>query len=223
MRVLVACEESQRVCISFRELGHEAFSCDLQECSGGRPEWHILGDCIPVIDGGCTFFTQDGAKHCQKSPWDALIAFPPCTDLACSGARHFAKKRESGQQQRAINFFMRIINANCERIAVENPVGIMSTIYKKPDQIIQPWQFGADYQKTTCLWLKGLPKLKKIVSEKPTFKYHTWIDKNGREKRQTEWYYTTRKAGKERGKIASKTCVEVAKAMANQWGGRVLK
>ena len=221
MKVLVACEESQRVCSAFRDFGIEAYSCDVQPCSGGHPEWHILGDCIPVIDGAVTFFTQDGAEHYQEKPWDAIIAFPPCTDLACSGARHFKRKRESGQQQQSIDFFMRIINANCDRIAVENPIGIMSTIYRKPDQIIQPWEFGADYQKTTCLWLKGLPKLKKIVSEKPTFKYHTWIDKSGREKRQTEWYYATRKAGKDRGKMASKTCVEVAKAMADQWRGEL--
>ena len=143
MRVLVACEESQAVTIELRRMGHEAYSCDIQECSGGHPEWHLQQDVIPLL----------------AEPWDMIIAFPPCTDLAVSGARHFAKKRADGRQQRSIEFFMRFANADCPRIAIENPIGIMSSHYRKPDQIIQPYWFGDHARKSTCLWLKGLPKL----------------------------------------------------------------
>jgi len=143
MRVLVACEESQAVTIELRRLGHEAYSCDIQNCSGGHPEWHIQVDALELL----------------KIRWDMIIAFPPCTDLAVSGARHFEKKRADGRQQRSIEFFMRFAKANCERIAIENPIGIMSKEYRKPDQIIQPFQFGDHARKSTCLWLKGLPKL----------------------------------------------------------------
>lgn len=126
MRVLVACEESQEVCKAFRALGHEAYSCDIEPCSGGHPEWHIQGDVLPLL----------------KEKWDLIIAHPPCTHLAVSGARWFAEKRADGRQQAAIDFFMQFVNADCEHIAVENPVSIMSTQYRKPDQIIQPWMFG---------------------------------------------------------------------------------
>lgn len=221
MKVLVACEESQTVCKAFRELGHEAYSCDIQEPSGGHPEWHILGDALFLINGKCEFVTMDGKNHEICSEWDMLIAFPPCTDLASSGARHFAKKREDGSQERSKRFFMEFTEARCKKIVIENPVGIMSTCYRKPDQIIQPWQFGDNYQKTTCLWFVGdLPKLIPKVTKKPDFKYLTWIDNNGKIKRQTQWYYNTRCQGKLRGKIASKTPKGVAIAMAEQWGGK---
>jgi hypothetical protein len=144
MKILVACEESQAVTIELRKRGHEAFSCDLLPCSGGHPEWHIQGDVLPLMDGG----------------WDVIIAFPPCTDLAVSGARYFEQKKADGRQQRSVDFFMQFANANCPRVAIENPVGIMSGLWRKPDQIIQPWQFGHDASKKTCLWLKGLPLLK---------------------------------------------------------------
>ena len=143
MKVLVACEESQEVCKAFRALGHEAYSCDIQECSGGHPEWHILGDVIPLL----------------AEKWDMILAFPPCTDLAASGARWFAQKRADGRQQRSIDFFSQFTKVDCPRVAIENPIGIMSKIYRKPDQIIQPYQFGHGVSKKTCLWLKGLPKL----------------------------------------------------------------
>ena len=143
MRVLVACEESQAVTVELRRLGHEAYSCDIQECSGGHPEWHLKVDALELL----------------KMKWDMLIAFPPCTDLCVSGAKWFAVKRADGRQQRSIEFFMRFAQADCPRIAIENPVGIMSSEYRKPDQIIQPWQFGHGETKATCLWLKGLPKL----------------------------------------------------------------
>lgn len=141
MRILVACEESQAVTIEMRRLGHEAYSCDIQDCSGGHPEWHIKGDALELL----------------KMKWDMLIAFPPCTHLAVSGARHFAKKQADGRQQEAIDFFMKFINADCPRIAVENPIGIMSSKYRKPNQIVQPYMFGDHARKSTCLWTKGLP------------------------------------------------------------------
>lgn len=143
MRILVACEESQAVTKELRRLGHEAYSCDIQPCSGGHPEWHLQVDALELL----------------KMRWDMLIAFPPCTDLAVSGARWFPEKRADGRQQRSIDFFMRFVRADCPRIAIENPVGIMSTEYRKPSQIIQPWMFGHGETKATCLWLKGLPPL----------------------------------------------------------------
>lgn len=186
MRILAACEESQAVCIAFRLLGHEAYSCDILPCSGGHPEWHIQGDVLPVI-------AQGG--------WDMIIAFPPCTHLASSGARYFEEKRKDGRQQQGIDFFMEFTKAHCDKIAIENPVGIMSTYYRKPDQIIQPWMFGHGETKATCLWLKGLPRLQptKIVE--------------GREQRI--WRMSP---GYERAKERSKTYPGIAAAMAAQWG-----
>lgn len=201
MKVLVACEESQRVCCAFREKGHEAYSCDVIECSGGHPEWHIKQDVLPLIDGDCEFKTMDGAGHTICGKWDIIIAFPPCTDLAVSGARYFAEKRADGRQQRSIDFFMAFANANCDRIAIENPIGIMSTYYRKPDQIIQPWQFGHGETKSTCLWLKGIPKL--IPTDVV----------EGRE--QKVWRMPP---SAERAKLRSKTYPGIAKAMAEQWG-----
>ena len=188
MRVLVACEESQEVCKAFREFGHEAYSCDLQDCSGGHPEWHIKADALEVM----------------KIKWDLIIAHPPCTDLAVSGARWFKEKQADGRQQKSIDFFMQFINADCPRIAVENPVCIMSRIYRKPDQIIQPWMFGHGEVKTTCLWLKGLPPLipTDIVE--------------GRE--QKCWKMAP---SPDRAKKRSKTFPGIAKAMADQWGDLV--
>lgn len=159
MRVLIACEESQEVCKAFRALGHEAYSCDIQEPSGGHPEWHILGDAIPVLKGG-KVYTMDGQMH-DVGRWDLLIAHPPCTHLSISGARWFAEgKKPLSLREEAAAFFMRFANADVPRIAVENPVSVMSSLYRKPDQIIHPWQFGHPTEKTTCLWMKNLPKLK---------------------------------------------------------------
>lgn len=142
MNVLIACEESQEICKAFRNLGFQAFSCDIQECSGGHNEWHILGDCLPILNGKCSFNTMDGKKHDINTTWDLVIAHPPCTDLAVSGARHFARKRADGSQQRSIDFFMEFTKIDCDHVAIENPICIMSTYYRKPDQIIQPYQFG---------------------------------------------------------------------------------
>lgn len=202
MKVLVACEESQAVCIAFRELGHEAYSCDIQECSGGHPEWHIKGDVLQVLNGSCIFETEAGQFYVIYGEWDLIIAHPPCTDLASSGARWFAEKRKDGRQQQSVEFFMKFVNAKCARIVIENPIGIMSSIYRKPDQILHPWQFGHGEQKATCLWLKNVPKLMptKIVE--------------GREQRI--WKMPP---GPNRAKLRSKTYPGIAKAMAEQWGG----
>ena len=192
MRVLVACEESQEVCKAFRALGHEAYSCDIEPCSGGHPEWHIQGDVLPLL----------------KEKWDLIIAHPPCTHLAVSGARWFAEKRADGRQQAAIDFFMQFVNADCEHIAVENPVSIMSTQYRKPDQIIQPWMFGHPEKKATCLWLKGLPPL---VPTNDVSDYMATLPKN----RQERLHYLP--PSQDRAKLRSKTYPGIAKAMASQW------
>ena len=201
MKVLVACEESQTVCKAFRMRGHESYSCDLQTCSGGYPEWHIMADVLTLINGYCTFVTMDGQLHRINDTWDLLIAHPPCTDLAVSGARWFAEKRADGRQQRSIEFFMRFAGTNCKRVAIENPVCIMSTLWRKPDQIIQPWQFGHGETKATCLWLQGLPKL---------------IPTNVVEGREHRIWKIP--PGKNRAKERSKTYSGIADAMAEQWG-----
>lgn len=200
MKILVACEESQAVTKELRALGHEAYSCDSIPCSGGHPEWHIQQDAIPLINGNCSFVTMDGIHHCINGKWDMLLAFPPCTDLCSSGARWFKQKQKDGRQQAAIEFFMKFVNADCTRIAIENPVGIMSTHYRKPDQIIQPWQFGHGEVKSTCLWLKNLSPLN------PT----DIVD--GRE--QKIWKAPDSKG---RAQRRSKTYPGIAKAMATQW------
>lgn len=207
MKILVACEESQAVTKRLRALGHEAYSCDIQECSGGHPEWHIFGDVVPELQ-----------KH-----WDMIIAFPPCTDLAVSGAAWFEQKRKDGRQQASIDFFMLFANANCERIAIENPVGIMSSLWREPDQIIQPYYFGDPFTKTTCLWLKGLPRLQHFEHD-DLFNKKTHVEpgemveyKSG--KKMAKWYADAWKLKpKERAKLRSKTFDGIANAMAKQWG-----
>jgi len=184
MKVLVACEESQRVCQAFRDKGHEAYSCDILPTSGGHPEWHIQDTATDVV------WMRD---------WDLMIAFPPCTHLAVSGARWFKDKR--CEQIDAVNFFLRVANAPIPKIAIENPVGIMSTKYRKPDQIIQPWQFGHGETKATCLWLKGLPKLV------PTNVVE------GREHRVHKM-----PPGPNRSRDRAITFPGIAQAMAEQWG-----
>ena len=207
MKILVACEESQAVTIALRKLGHEAFSCDLLSCSGGHPEWHLQINVFDAIHNG----------------WDMMIAFPPCTDLAVSGARHFERKRADGSQQRSIDFFMALANANIPKIAIENPVGIMSTEWRKPDQIVQPWQFGDKAQKSTCLWLKGLPKLvpTDIVDKGEFFEF---VSKKGEKKRMPMWYYKAlqdAKTPEQRRTLRSKTFQGIADAMAQQWTNEV--
>lgn len=205
VKVLVACEESQEVCKRARAAGHEAYSCDIEPCSGGHPEWHLQEDLIGLLG---------------KTTWDMIIAFPPCTYLTVTGNRWFNVKKYGKEAEKriklrdkAIAFFLRIINTNCPKIAIENPVGVISTVWRKPDQIIQPYEFGDPFEKRTCLWLKGLPKLKatNVVEPPPRQKI-----KNG--KSMPEWYSNAPKA--ERAKIRSKTFPGIAQAMVDQWLGK---
>lgn len=176
LNVLIACEESQRVCIEFRKRGHNAFSADLQACSGGHPEWHVKGDATWLLDGRCVFRTQNGDVHTcvQWSAWDLIIAHPPCTYLTLCGTRHYSRRvtpEEKVRQRmiertKAVELFMRFATANCEHIAIENPMGYMSRYWRKPDQYIHPWMFAESVldvenyvTKRTGLWLKNLPPL----------------------------------------------------------------
>ena len=222
MKVLVACEESQAVCIEGRKLGHEVYSCDIQECSGGHPEWHIMCDVIPLLNGNCDFNTMDGENHSLSGRWDMIIAFPPCTYLTVTGNRWFnidrygekAIQRHKDRKD-GVDFFMAFANADCEKIAIENPVGIMSSEWRKPNQIINPWQFGDAFEKKTCLWLKGLPELThtNIVKIPPRKKFDSG-------KSMPSWYAEAWHLPKEeRAKLRSKTFPGIAKAMAQQWMG----
>lgn len=219
MNVLVACEESQEVCKAFRALGHRAFSCDLQPCSGGYPEWHIMGDCLPIIDGNCTFQTMDGHTHTQDGPWDLLIAHPPCTYLTLAGNKWFKPEYKDRfpdrerEREDAVAFFMKFANADCDRIAIENPVCIMSSRWRKPDQYIEPYFFGEPEKKKTGLWLKGLPPLKPTNIVEPII-IHCASGAN-----EPRWHMETMKLPKEeRSKARSRTFSGVAKAMSEQWG-----
>jgi hypothetical protein len=215
VNVLVACEESQRVTTEFRRLGHNAFSCDIIDQSGGHPEWHIMQDVLPLLNGDCVFETMDGQEHEVIGKWDMIIAFPPCTHLCSSGQRWFAEgKKPRSLQNEAIEFFMQFVNADCEKIAIENPVGIMSTRYRKPNQIINPYQFGSTECKKTCLWLKGLPNL--VPTDVcPPEKRTTNIWKAKFNGKQYSWN------SQETKKLRSKTFPGIAKAMAEQFGGDI--
>ena len=217
LKILVGCEESQSVTIALRKLGHDAFSCDLLSCSGGHPEWHFKNDIFKAINGG--IILNELGQWIEVDSWDILICFPPCTDLAVSGARHFERKIADGSQQKSIEFFMALANCNIPKIAIENPIGIMSKIWRKPDQIIQPWMFGDKAQKSTCLWLKGLPKLKptNIVEKGEFFEF---TSKKGEKKRMPMWYYKAlqdAKTPEQRRTLRSKTFQGIADAMAEQW------
>ena len=219
MKVLIACEESQTVCKAFRAKGHEAYSCDIVEPSGGHPEWHIKGDVLPLLNGNCTFQTLDTHTHTQVGQWDMIIAFPPCTDLAVSGARWFPEKQKDFRQQKSVAFFMHFVLAHCDKIAVENPIGIMSSIYKKPTQIIQPYEFGNPVRKSTCLWLKGLRPLLATEIVEPN------IINDGKSTYSGPAYYAKDENGRilswsdpRTAKARSKTYPGIAKAMADQWG-----
>lgn len=203
MKVLVACEESQAVTMAFRALGHEAYSCDIIPCSGGHPEWHLQQDVTPLL----------------HEKWDMIIAFPPCTYLTNAGARHLykggmlnAERYKKGLE--AKSFFMAIYNADCQKIAIENPTP--SRVYKLPEktQVIQPWQFGHPYTKRTQLWLKGLPPLKPTNIVTPE---RTWCPSGSYSQKHDEKHkgmFTT-----DRAKNRSKTFPGIAQAMAEQWGG----
>lgn len=206
MKILVACEESQAVTIELRKLGHEAYSCDIIPCSGGHPEWHIQVDALELL----------------KMRWDMIIAFPPCTYLTCTGNKWFKPEYENRfptrkqDREDAVNFFMSFAKADCPRIAIENPVGVISTRWRKPDQIIQPYYFGHEQKKTTCLWLKGLPLLK------PTNVVEPKLHRIANGKWEPQWHMDTMHLPPaERSKARSKTFPGIARAMAEQWAGKV--
>lgn len=205
MKILVACEESQAVTIELRKLGHEAYSCDIEPCSGRHPEWHLQQDVTPLL----------------KQHWDMIIAFPPCTHLSNAGAAYWKEKQADGRQQNAIDFFMMFANCECNKIAIENPIGIMSNKYRKPDQIIQPWMFGDTASKRTCLWLKGLEKLTPTnIVERGDFYRIKTPAKNGGTYSVPMWYQKlSGLPSEERSKMRSKTFPGIAKAMAEQWAG----
>lgn len=222
--ILVACEESQRVTTEFRKLGYEAFSCDIQNPSGGHPEWHIKENVLPLLDGRCIFETMDGTVYGVEDKWRLVVAFPPCTHLSTSGAVHFEKKRADGRQREGLEFFCQFLKADCDHVAIENPVNIVSGTYaqkwfpdiaeeyglpRKPDQIIQPYMFGDPYEKRTCLWLKNLPKLYETNVVKPEPRQ---ILSSG--KTMPRWYSN---CGGNRAKKRAVTFPGVAKAMATQW------
>jgi len=206
MKVLIACEESQEVCKAFRKLGHEAFSCDTLDCSGGHPEWHIKDDVLNHLDDG----------------WDLMIAHPPCTFLSNAGIRWFNEKNYGNKAKerkrlriKAFDFVRKLGNANIPRIAIENPVGWLNSHWRKPEQIIQPFQFGDEESKRTCLWIKGLPNLKHTKKVSP--KVYGYF-KRGKKKGQPIYGTQYCKFSEDRGKIRSKTFPGIAKAMAEQWG-----
>lgn len=216
MKVLIACEESQRVCIAFRNRGHEAYSCDIQEPSGGHPEWHILGDALRVIEGG-KVTTMDGQAH-GVGRWDLLIAHPPCTYLSKAGGSRLRINGEIQQERfgkgvEAKRFFMRLYDAPIGKIAVENPVPLKIFGLPRYSQIVQPYMFGEPFMKTTCLWLRGLPPLKATDTVQPTEKWVSSSD-HRKEKRKDRWSASGRRSAKER----SKTFPGIAEAMAEQWG-----
>jgi hypothetical protein len=218
MKVLVACEESQAVCKAFREKGHEAYSCDILECSGGHPEWHIQQDVLPLLNGRCEFSTMDGIKHKIDGKWDMIIAHPPCTRLCTTsqrwlyyGDKEYRQKKIS-EQQKAIVFFMMFVLADCEHIAVENPVGIMSSAYRKPDCIYNPYDFEGETEcKKTALWLKNLPPLKPTQILPKTQRTHG-IFKSHFDGKIIGWN------DPECARMRSKTPLGVGRAMAEQWG-----
>jgi hypothetical protein len=240
MKILVACEESQIVTIQLRNLGHEAYSCDIIECSGNHPEWHIMQDVLPLLNGRCAFNTMDGENHEIECKWDMIIAFPPCTHLAVSGAPCFEKKREDGRQRDGIEFFCKFFEADCDKISIENPVNIISGDYCrkwfpdiaeryglpiKPAQKIHPYYFGDPFSKTTCLWLKGLPKLDATeMLDKPEGGWGNQHFTNGR----YSGFVNVDENGKvlawndpRTARIRSKTYPGIAKAMAEQWAGKI--
>lgn len=212
MRVLVACEESQTVCKAFRERGHEAYSCDIQACSGGHPEWHIMHDAIEVAYSGC---------------WDLMIAHPPCTYLTNAGIGYFNVDRYGDKaklrgvlRDRAFDFFTKLYHAPVPKIAIENPVGWPNTALRKPNQVIHPWFFGDPHMKRTCLWLRGLPRINGNGSNKPPEPLHIHERRPGKHYQGGEIkkrYFVDCKSSKS-AKERSVTFPGIARAMAEQWG-----
>lgn len=228
MNVLVACEESQTVCKAFREQGHNAFSCDIQNCSGGHPEWHIQGDVIPLLNGNCNFYTVDGKRHEIEGKWDLLIAHPPCTYLTnCATRSHSLRmtplekiNKRTVERIKAMAFFMLFVNADCDKIAIENPVGVMNTCYRQPDQTVHPYMFAESKEdtdnyvtKATCFWLKGLPLLETNNLPKPNNHEIFGTRPNGR---AFTWEEKLCRAGGA-PKARSKTFPGIANAMVEAW------
>ena len=225
-KALVACEESQAVTIELRKRGWEAYSCDIQEHSGGHPEWHICEDVIPLVNGDCAFKTSDGQMHSIQGKWDLLIAHPPCTYLTVTGNRWFNVERygdkaiqRAKDREEAVDFFMVFANADCEHICIENPVGCMSTRWRKADQIIQPWMFGDPFEKKTCLWLIGLnPLVETNVVEPAPRKEFT----SGNT--MPAWYADAWHLPKEeRSRLRSKTFPGIADAIAEQFTQQIIR
>lgn len=233
----MACEESQAVTIELRRLGHEAYSCDIQECSGGHPEWHIRGDCLKILQGGVDVVTMDGMIHTIPSKWDMIIAHPPCTFLSNVATRQYSLRcctpekvvARWEERARAAVFFMQFILADCEHIAVENPVGFMNSAYRKPDQIIHPYYFAESdqdkenyHEKRTCLWLKGLSPLERTSNlPVPPPMYILQGEKvKGKKIGWCEGMRNVKGGQSERAKMRSKTFPGIAKAMAEQWAGK---
>lgn len=231
MKILIACEESQAVCKEMRRLGHECYSCDIIECSGGHPEWHIMQDVLPLLNGNCKFKTMDGIEHTITGKWDMIIAFPPCTYLTnCATRSHSVRctplekiNERTLNRISAMNFFMNFVDADCDKIAIENPIGVMNTCYRKPNQVVNPYMFAesvSDSQnyvtKSTCLWLKNMPELignnlpkpdnAKIFGVRPNGRAFTWEEK------------LCRAGGASLAR--SKTFPGIARAMAEQWAGQ---
>lgn len=227
MNILVACEESQRVCTAFREKGHNAFSCDILPCSGGHPEWHIQGDVLRVLNGFCGWTTSDGLRHYLDAKWDMIIAFPPCTKLTNTGNRWFNIERYGQKaiqrhkdRKDAAEFFMAFWSADCDIVVIENPIGYMSTYFRKPDQIIHPYYFAEKEddenceRKATRLWFRGVKPLKYQIKYKPRIVHY----KNGKGT-DSPWHMNTISLPpEERATARSKTFQGVAFAMAEQWG-----
>lgn len=230
LNVLVACEESQAVCKAFRARGHRAFSCDIQDCSGGHPEWHIKGDVLPLLNGNCTFTTADTHTHTQRGRWDLIIAHPPCTYLSNVATRSHSIRmtplekinRRTMKRIEAMLFFMVFVNADCDKIAIENPVGVMNTCYRAADQIVQPFEYAPSTDsdeyvtKATCLWLKGLdPLVPTNQFERPNNREIFGVMPSGKAK---TWEDSGRFGGVPRQIARSKTFRGIAEAMADQRG-----
>lgn len=216
MYCLVACEESQAVTIELRKLGHIAFSCDIQDCSGGYPDWHIKGNALDLVNGFCSFKTCDDLTHCV-SIWDLIIAHPPCTYLSFAGYKYlnvdkYGDKavRRLAARESAFDFAMKIYNADCEHICIENPKGYINSKFRSPDVTINPFDFGDPYRKRTCLWLKGLPPLIPDYSVAPP--EPVYIDSNGKKR-----FWVDTVSGSDRQKLRSKTFPGIARAMAYQF------
>ena len=221
-KLLVCCEESQRVCMAFRERGWEAYSCDIEPCSGGHPEWHIQQDVLPLINGDCEFDTVDGEHHVIKGEWDLLICHPPCTYLTLAGNKWFKPEFRDRfpdriqQRQEAIDFFMKFANAKCKHIAIENPVGVMSSQWRRPNQYIEPYYFGDAEKKKTGLWLVGLQNLTPTDMVEPVI-IHC---KSGANK--PRWHMESMSLpAKECSRVRSQTFIGIAQAMADQWGSYI--